>query len=92
MAKSKTSSSTLILVLAILSVTFCWMYGIVGMTLAILAYLKLHRFKKAKAPKSKTAVKLQWAKVLSIAGFLSSLLFLVYYILVFSYGTFIRFF
>ena len=67
------------------------MYGIVGLALGIVSLVKNIQFQRNKNPKGKAATKLQWAKVLSIAGMFVSILFITYYILVFSYGTFIRF-
>ena len=75
-----------------LSVLFSWMYGIVGVCLGVFSFYKIIQFKRLKTPSGKTAIKLQWAKILSICGSILSLLFLIYYIMVLCYGTFIHFF
>ena len=80
------------LIMSTFSVLLCWMYGITGLVFGIIALVNIIRFRKARTAKGMGAKKIQWALLLCISGLLLSSITLVYYIMAFSHGTFIRFF
>lgn len=86
--KSKGFSINGILVYSVLSVLFCWFFGILSFSFSLIAMVKAF---KADKPKGKDAQKLIWAKVLSIGGLILSILFMTYYFMVLDKGVFIHF-
>ncbi len=88
-------NSTAVLVLGILSIVFCWCYGVIGVILGIIALIlagkDLKLYKENPKLYSESSYKnLSAGKVTAIIGLVLSGLFLLYVIVVFAlYGSLI---
>lgn len=83
MIQKKLPNGTTVLVLGILSILSCWCYGIVGMTLAVIALVFYHKDIKLydEAPELyKDLPNLNLGRVLAILGLCLSTLYLIFII------------
>jgi hypothetical protein len=87
----KNSGLNLSCLLAIVSVSFCWFYGLPPLVAGFFSVRNLMRLKKGKSRyKSRAAFKLKWGYILAWIGLGFSGIFTVYYIIAFVSGAFVR--
>jgi len=77
--------------LALISVLFCWFFGLPGLVAAFFALQKLIPIHKTKkGGKGISAFKIKWGYFLAWSGLVLSLVFTVYYCIALVTGAFVR--
>ena len=88
MENQKLPNATAVLVLGILSILFCWCYGIVGIILSVIALVLAKKdiaLYKTEPQNYTNYSNLNAGKIMAIIGLVLNILFLAYMVWVISY-------